>query len=161
MGCLYFLFTEQTFPRHFYSALDSRTLELRWYRQLLRQHFANLSCLFLIKSLPNRDSTPPQIVLQVCRTPNSFSLVNSHLLEKSSTRVAQLPDGTSADLAPSAHDAFAIFQDLCLLANSERPLYLNLEALPKTFSLELIESVLTNYHELFRNVSLLIMADSS
>ncbi|KAF8606647.1 hypothetical protein BDV93DRAFT_553804 [Ceratobasidium sp. AG-I] len=79
------------------------------------------------------------------------------LPEQRSKRAAQLPDGTSTDLPPSAHDAFAIFQDLCLLANSERPLYLNLETLPKTFSLELIESVLTNYHELFRNQSELLM----
>ncbi|KAG9118878.1 hypothetical protein FRC07_006393, partial [Ceratobasidium sp. 392] len=74
-----------------------------------------------------------------------------------SNREAQLPDGTSATLPPSAHDAFAIFQDLCLLANSERPLYLHLESLPKTFSLELIESVLTNYHEIFRSQPELLM----
>ncbi|EUC64796.1 MON2 peripheral membrane protein, putative, partial [Rhizoctonia solani AG-3 Rhs1AP] len=73
------------------------------------------------------------------------------------TKLAQFPDGSSAHLAPSAHDAFAIFQDLCLLANSERPLYLQLEALPKTFSLELIESVLTNYYELFQNRPELLM----
>ncbi|QRW03962.1 dimerization and cyclophilin-binding domain of Mon2 [Ceratobasidium sp. AG-Ba] len=60
-----------------------------------------------------------------------------------SSRIAQLPDGTSASLLPSAHDAFAVFQDLCLLANSERPLYLSLETLPKTFSLELIEKLET------------------
>ncbi|CAE6434947.1 unnamed protein product [Rhizoctonia solani] len=73
------------------------------------------------------------------------------------TKLAQFPDGSSAHLAPSAHDAFAIFQDLCLLANSERPLYLQLEALPKTFSLELIESVLTNYYELFKSRPELLM----
>ncbi|KAG8789976.1 hypothetical protein FRC12_013030, partial [Ceratobasidium sp. 428] len=73
------------------------------------------------------------------------------------SREAQLPDGTSAILPPSAHDAFAIFQDLCLLANSERPLYLHLDSLPKTFSLELIESVLTNYHEIFRSQPELLM----
>ncbi|KAG9095186.1 hypothetical protein FS749_010913 [Ceratobasidium sp. UAMH 11750] len=77
--------------------------------------------------------------------------------DQSPSRFAQLPDGTSADLPPSAHDAFAIFQDLCLLANSERPLYLHLESLPKTFSLELIESVLTNYHEIFRSQPELLM----
>ncbi|KAH7341760.1 hypothetical protein B0J17DRAFT_647820 [Rhizoctonia solani] len=72
-------------------------------------------------------------------------------------KLAQFPDGSSGNLAPSAHDAFAIFQDLCLLANSERPLYLQLEALPKTFSLELIESVLTNYYELFKSRPELLM----
>ncbi|KAG8763600.1 hypothetical protein FRC11_000859 [Ceratobasidium sp. 423] len=73
------------------------------------------------------------------------------------TKLAQFPDGSSANLAPSAYDAFAIFQDLCLLANSERPLCLQLDALPKTFSLELIESVLTNYYELFKSRPELLM----
>lgn len=63
-----------------------------------------------------------------------------------------LPDGTVKALGPSARDAFAIFEDLCLLANSERPKLLKLEFLHKTFALELIESVLTNYHDLFRRV---------
>lgn len=63
-----------------------------------------------------------------------------------------LPDGTVKALGPSARDAFAIFEDLCLLANSEKPKLLKLEFLHKTFALELIESVLTNYHDLFRRV---------
>lgn len=61
-----------------------------------------------------------------------------------------LPDGTHKSLGPSALDAYSIVEDLCLLANSEKPHFLNLGALPKTFALELIESVLTNYHDLFR-----------
>jgi protein MON2 len=65
-----------------------------------------------------------------------------------------LPDGSVVDLHPSARDAYSVFEDLCLLANAERPRFLKLEALPKTFSLELIESVLTNYHALFREVTL-------
>lgn len=63
-----------------------------------------------------------------------------------------LPDGTTAALGPFARDTYAVFEDLCLLANSEKPHFLNLEYLHKTFALELIESVLTNYHELFRKV---------
>jgi hypothetical protein len=63
-----------------------------------------------------------------------------------------LPDGTSVSLRPCARDAYAVFEDLCLLANSERPNYLKLDALPKTFALELIESVVTNHHEVFRTV---------
>ena len=62
----------------------------------------------------------------------------------------QLPDGSSKALPPSARDAFAVFEDLCLLANSEKPRFLQLDYLHKTFALELIESVLTNYHALFR-----------
>ena len=64
----------------------------------------------------------------------------------------RLPDGTTIRLGPSAQDAFSVFEDLCLLANSEKPHFLKLEFLHKTFALELIESVLTNYHELFRKV---------
>ena len=67
-----------------------------------------------------------------------------------------LPDGTTEALGPAmpVRDAFAIFKDLCLLGNGERPQFLQLEYLHKTFALELIESVLTNYHELFRKVCL-------
>ena len=67
---------------------------------------------------------------------------------------AVLPNGATTKLGPSAHDAYAVFEDLCLLANSEHPRFLNLESLRKTFALELIESVLTNYHDLFRKVSI-------
>jgi hypothetical protein len=63
-----------------------------------------------------------------------------------------LPDGTLKNLGLSARDAFAVFEDLCLLANSEKPHFLKLDYLHKTFALELIESVLTNYHDLFRKV---------
>ncbi len=62
----------------------------------------------------------------------------------------KLPDGTTKTLGPSARDAFAVFEDLCLLANAEKPHFLKLDFLHKTFALELIESVLTNYHDLFR-----------
>lgn len=64
----------------------------------------------------------------------------------------ELPDGSFAELQPSARDTFSIFEDLCLLANSDKPKFLKLESLHKTFALELIESVLTNYHDLFRKV---------
>ncbi|KAF9021632.1 hypothetical protein BDZ89DRAFT_232067 [Hymenopellis radicata] len=60
----------------------------------------------------------------------------------------KLPDGTPKSLRPSARDAFAVFEDLCLLANSEKPN--KLDFLHKTIALELIESVLTNYHDSFR-----------
>ncbi|KAI0690366.1 hypothetical protein BC835DRAFT_1365030 [Cytidiella melzeri] len=61
-----------------------------------------------------------------------------------------LPSGQTKFLGPSAQDSFAVFEDLCLLANSERPHFLKLDSLRKTFAVELIESVLTNYHDLFR-----------
>lgn len=66
-----------------------------------------------------------------------------------------LPDGSTLDLQPSSRDAFCVFEDLCLLANSEKAHFLKLDQLHKTFALELIESVLTNYHALFHKVRLL------
>jgi protein MON2 len=47
-------------------------------------------------------------------------------------------------------DAFAIFEDQYLLGNGERPQFLQPKYLRKTFALEVIESVLMDYHELFR-----------
>ncbi|KAK2460493.1 hypothetical protein APHAL10511_007499 [Amanita phalloides] len=64
-----------------------------------------------------------------------------------------LADGTTKKLGPSSKDAYSVLEDLCLLANSEKPCFLKLEFLHKTFALELIESVLTNYHDLFRKHS--------
>ena len=74
--------------------------------------------------------------------------------EKTSSQV-DLPNGKQISLLPSARDAFMVFQDLCLLANAEPPLFLKLDHLHKTFALELVESVLTNYHGVFRQVRLL------
>ncbi|THH00569.1 hypothetical protein EW026_g1995 [Hermanssonia centrifuga] len=71
-------------------------------------------------------------------------------LPRSDFSETTLPNGSTKALGPSAKDAFSVFEDLCLLANSEKPTFLKLETLRKTFALELIESVLTNYHELFR-----------
>lgn len=69
------------------------------------------------------------------------------------TSPTTLPNGETVSLLPVVKDAFSVFEDLCLLANLESPRFLKLESLPKTFSLELIDSVLTNYHELFRQAS--------
>ena len=73
-------------------------------------------------------------------------------VDKSQTAEVLLPDGSKAHLGPSGTDAYSVIEDLCLLANTEKPHFLKLGALPKTFALELIESVLTNYHDLFHRV---------
>ncbi|KAL1888762.1 Endocytosis and vacuole integrity protein [Ceratocystis pirilliformis] len=52
-------------------------------------------------------------------------------------------------LRPAAMDAFRIFNDLCLMTENQRPEYLRFTALPQTFGLELIESVLTNHAPVF------------
>jgi hypothetical protein len=53
-------------------------------------------------------------------------------------RSMALQDRTTQALDPAARDAFAVFEDLCLLGNIERPQFLQLEYLYKTFALELI-----------------------
>ena len=44
-----------------------------------------------------------------------------------------LPDGTTQALGPAARDAFAIFEDFCLLGDGEHPQFLQLDYLHKTF----------------------------
>ncbi|CAH7668461.1 hypothetical protein PPACK8108_LOCUS2972 [Phakopsora pachyrhizi] len=53
-------------------------------------------------------------------------------------------------LRPSAKDAYLVFEDLCLLVNGDSPSFLKLQSLPKTFGLELIESVMTGHGHLFQ-----------
>ncbi|KAK6586344.1 hypothetical protein PZA11_001401 [Diplocarpon coronariae] len=46
-------------------------------------------------------------------------------------------------------DAYRVFNDLCLLTESQKPEFLKSAGLPQTFGLELIESVLTNHAQVF------------
>lgn len=55
-------------------------------------------------------------------------------------------------LRPSAKDAYLVFEDLCLLVNGDPGSFLKLQSLPKTFGLELIESVMTGHGSLFQRV---------
>ncbi|KAF5376426.1 hypothetical protein D9615_008633 [Tricholomella constricta] len=82
---------------------------------------------------------------------------NMEDLDAQSLSEIKLPDGTTKLVGPSTMDAFSVFEDLCLLANSEKPHFLKLESLHKTFALELIESVLTNYHAHFQKHPELIL----
>lgn len=59
-----------------------------------------------------------------------------------------LPQG-AVTLFPSSRDAYLVFSDLCSLANAEPATFLSLDSLSKTFSLELVESVLSNHQRLF------------
>ncbi|TKY90768.1 hypothetical protein EX895_000766 [Sporisorium graminicola] len=63
-----------------------------------------------------------------------------------------LPDGP-VTLFPSSRDAYLVFSDLCSLANAEPAAFLSLDSLSKTFSLELIESVLSNHPRLFASAA--------
>lgn len=55
-----------------------------------------------------------------------------------------LADGSTVLLAPAEKDAHALVQDLCLLSHGEPASFLRIQSLPRTFALELVESVLTN-----------------
>ncbi|KAG0202741.1 hypothetical protein BGX28_004846 [Mortierella sp. GBA30] len=59
-------------------------------------------------------------------------------------------ENTEEQLRPCALDAYLLFQDLCLLTNSEPARFLKLTSISRTFGLELIESVLTNHFHLFK-----------
>ncbi|PWN32751.1 uncharacterized protein FA14DRAFT_108908, partial [Meira miltonrushii] len=67
------------------------------------------------------------------------------------TMTVPLP-GTSESvtLFPCSRDAYLIISDLNALANNDQSTFLGLQSLPRTFTLELIESVLTNHAHLFR-----------
>ncbi|KAL8284562.1 hypothetical protein RB600_009127 [Gaeumannomyces tritici] len=67
-----------------------------------------------------------------------------------STIVGEAPsEHGTVPLKSAAMDAFRIFNDLCLLTESQRPEFLRFSGLPQTFGLELIESVLTNHAAIF------------
>ncbi|KAL3420830.1 endosomal peripheral membrane protein [Phlyctema vagabunda] len=52
-------------------------------------------------------------------------------------------------LRAAALDAYKVFNDLCLLTESQKPQFLKTTGIPQTFGLELIESVLTNHADIF------------
>ena len=52
-------------------------------------------------------------------------------------------------LRAAALDAYRVFNDLCLLTENHKPVFLKSTGIPQTFGLELIESVLTNHSEIF------------
>ncbi|XP_074659312.1 protein MON2 homolog [Tubulanus polymorphus] len=57
-------------------------------------------------------------------------------------------------LRPCAQDAFMLFQDLCQLVNADQPHWLHgINEMTRTFGLELMESVLTAFPEIFRRHS--------
>lgn len=68
-------------------------------------------------------------------------------------QVILYPEKTSVSLRPSALDAFDVLQDLCnLISSPPSPAnHLQLSNLPKTFGLELVESVLSDFPALFHS----------
>ncbi|KAK0563679.1 Endocytosis and vacuole integrity protein [Tilletia horrida] len=64
-----------------------------------------------------------------------------------------IPDSEhgSVTLFPCSKDAYLTITDLNSLASGEPASFLQLNSLPRTFALELIESILTNHSNLFRS----------
>ncbi|RDW66292.1 hypothetical protein BP6252_09927 [Coleophoma cylindrospora] len=60
-------------------------------------------------------------------------------------------EGGVVQLRAAALDAYKVFNDLCLLTESQKPQFLRTTGIPQTFGLELIESVLTNHADIFLN----------
>ncbi|CZR61040.1 probable MON2 Peripheral membrane protein with a role in endocytosis and vacuole integrity [Phialocephala subalpina] len=69
-------------------------------------------------------------------------------LEVPTVGEAPVEDGT-IQLRAASLDAYRVFNDLCLLTESQKPKFLRSTGLPQTFGLELIESVLTNHAQIF------------
>lgn len=88
---------------------------------------------------------------------HSISMAASESQAKAKSETQDQVDPTQdkeEQLGPCALDAYLLFQDLCLLTNSEQARFLNLGSISRTFGLELIESVLTNHFHLFKQVQL-------
>ena len=57
-------------------------------------------------------------------------------------------------LRPCAKDAYMLFQDLCQLVNADAPYWLvGMTEMTRTFGLELLESVLNDFPQVFLQVS--------
>ncbi|RDL41810.1 ARM repeat-containing protein [Venustampulla echinocandica] len=69
-------------------------------------------------------------------------------LEVPTVGEAPVENGT-VQLRAAALDAYRVFNDLCLLTESQKPRFLKSTGMPQTFGLELIESVLTNHSDIF------------
>ncbi|KAG0149101.1 hypothetical protein CROQUDRAFT_74492 [Cronartium quercuum f. sp. fusiforme G11] len=95
-------------------------------------------------------ATASGVPLDPTRTETDF-VVSIPAFEKlNSADEAETTEARQVVLRPSAKDAYLVFEDLCLLVNGDSPSFLKLQSLPKTFGLELIESVMTGHSHLFQ-----------
>jgi hypothetical protein len=62
----------------------------------------------------------------------------------------EVPGAEDVTLFPCSRDAYSVIDDLNSLASGKGASFLALASLPRTFALELIESILTNHASLFR-----------
>ncbi|EFO21823.2 hypothetical protein LOAG_06662 [Loa loa] len=76
--------------------------------------------------------------LKGCEMPNVYQAVRVHAKASPPT------------LRPCASDGYMLFHDLCLLINSEAPIWLvGIQEMTRTLGLELLESVLSSYPSVF------------
>jgi hypothetical protein len=66
-------------------------------------------------------------------------------------QTVDIPGADTVTLFPSSADAYSVLSDLNGLAQDEPATFLQLSSLPRTFTLELIESILVNHASLVRS----------
>ncbi|KAH9810864.1 hypothetical protein DFH28DRAFT_1224390 [Melampsora americana] len=97
-----------------------------------------------------RVATAARSQLDPIREETNFSVVIPTSERSNGDDQAEAAGERKIVLRPSAKDAYLVFEDLCLLVNGDSPSFLKLQSLPKTFGLELIESVMTGHSHLFQ-----------
>lgn len=84
------------------------------------------------EEVSSEDATPRQINLEDLKTPSGVA---------------------PKQLSTCAADAYLLFQDLVQLVNADQPYWLiGMTEMTRTFGLELLESVLSQFHQVFYNV---------
>ncbi|GIK03161.1 hypothetical protein Aspvir_007230 [Aspergillus viridinutans] len=78
-----------------------------------------------------------------------FADLSSETLDEGKPRVTIKLEADSVNIGYSAYDALRVLDDLCRLVDGEQLHFLRIKSLSQTFTLELIESVLTNSGHLF------------
>ncbi|KAI9684765.1 MAG: hypothetical protein M1829_000140 [Trizodia sp. TS-e1964] len=89
-------------------------------------------------------ATLQQLVVAVFENVASGNSLLTPKNDKSELNGDGLPNSQAIAL-----DAYRVFNDLCLLTESEKPQFLQIATIPQAFGLELIESILTNHADVF------------
>jgi hypothetical protein len=61
------------------------------------------------------------------------------------------PMNEAISSTPAGKDAFALFQDFCIMTNGDAGVFLKIKDFTKAYGLELIESIVTQHHKLFKS----------
>ena len=71
-----------------------------------------------------------------------------------------MPVDTADGKKPCAEDAFALFQDLCVMTAGDPGTFLKKATIPRGFGFELIENFISGSHSAFLKVPFLFLVDS-